>query len=338
MGGPNITGFLDLLDRKREREQQISAAGKSADYFTQADPEFLPALNLTPEGWKNLGAVDKAGSVTAYLQRKTMQRQAEQQNIERQRLQLEQARANQVDQEMGAEQAFQNALSRTGGAGGAGGEPDLPAMGSKVSDAFGRLSPFTTGPAQPRGAGRTLAPMDMLRLGLQSGVRPDRIATLADSMARIQTLQDQGTQGLPFTFEEDPITGTRFARIKNTVLPSGVNPKATSNQIEDVHDEQGNVIGQATRDPKTGKLMQWKAGEEGTVEVPDPDNPVFGARVRLPLRVVKKDYPHLLKGLEPGATKAADIAPEKARDRKANTIYQTPMGPMKWTGTGWLKP
>lgn len=29
-------------------------------------------------------------------------------------------------------------------------------------------------------------------------------------------------------------------------------------------------------------------------------------------------------------------APPSAKDRKANTVYMTPRGPLKWTGTGWV--
>jgi hypothetical protein len=42
--------------------------------------------------------------------------------------------------------------------------------------------------------------------------------------------------------------------------------------------------------------------EEGTIELPDPDNPVFGPRIRIPISVAEKKYPHLLKGLQaPGS-------------------------------------
>ncbi len=46
----------------------------------------------------------------------------------------------------------------------------------------------------------------------------------------------------------------------------------------------------------------------------------------------------------PGANKNPEAAPAQptivqappAQERKPNTVYQTPKGPMKWTGTGWL--
>ena len=44
--------------------------------------------------------------------------------------------------------------------------------------------------------------------------------------------------------------------------------------------------------------------EDGYIELPDQDNPVFGPKIRLPLAVAEKKYPHLLKGLAPPATNA----------------------------------
>jgi hypothetical protein len=38
----------------------------------------------------------------------------------------------------------------------------------------------------------------------------------------------------------------------------------------------------------------------------------------------------------PAAPKPAGDAPRDAKSRKAGAVYQTPKGPMKWTGTGWL--
>jgi hypothetical protein len=31
-------------------------------------------------------------------------------------------------------------------------------------------------------------------------------------------------------------------------------------------------------------------------------------------------------------------APVNPTARKADTVYQTPKGPLKWTGTGWVAP
>ncbi len=37
-------------------------------------------------------------------------------------------------------------------------------------------------------------------------------------------------------------------------------------------------------------------------------------------------------------TSAAAQAPRDASQRTAGTVYQTPKGPLKWTGTGWVQP
>ena len=81
--------------------------------------------------------------------------------------------------------------------------------------------------------------------------------------------------------------------------------------------------------------------EDGYIELPDPENPVFGPRIRLPLSMAEKKYPHLLKALSAADSTAAKAAPEAPKDpktRKAGTIYKTPKGNLKWTGTGWVNP
>lgn len=55
-----------------------------------------------------------------------------------------------------------------------------------------------------------------------------------------------------------------------------------------------------------------KPSDEGTIEVPDEADPVYGPRIRLPLKVARDKYPHLLKRLEAPATPAAPDAPAAA--------------------------
>jgi hypothetical protein len=42
------------------------------------------------------------------------------------------------------------------------------------------------------------------------------------------------------------------------------------------------------------------------------------------------------KNPEPAAAQPTIVQAPPAQERKPNTVYQTPKGPMKWTGTGWL--
>lgn len=54
-----------------------------------------------------------------------------------------------------------------------------------------------------------------------------------------------------------------------------------------------------------------KANDEGVIEIPDPNDPVFGPRMRIPISVARKSYPHLLKALDAPAAPAATPEPAK---------------------------
>lgn len=59
--------------------------------------------------------------------------------------------------------------------------------------------------------------------------------------------------GGPLDFQEDPVTGARFARSGKSILPSGTNP-ANQMLVEPVTDSDGNNIGHVLR---TGKTVQF---------------------------------------------------------------------------------
>lgn len=66
-----------------------------------------------------------------------------------------------------------------------------------------------------------------------------------------------------------------------------------------------------------------KANDEGSIEIPDPNDPVFGPRMRIPISVARKSYPHLLKALDaPAAPAATAINYDDELKRAQNAISQ----------------
>jgi hypothetical protein len=80
-----------------------------------------------------------------------------------------------------------------------------------------------------------------------------------------------------------------------------------------------------------------------TLNAAEPPPPDF-EKQRAALSEQKKEHQAALDALfkEPGKEKptaaAPADAPRDAKERKAGTVYNTPRGPLKWTGTGWTQP
>lgn len=106
--------------------------------------------------------------------------------------------------------------------------------------------------------------------------------------------------------------------------------------------------GQVVTDPTMPQRPNAeKPSDEGTIEIPDPNDPVYGPRIRIPITVARRNYPHLLKTLDAPQTpnqtpnptqQPAEEAPRDPAKRTKNAVYQTPQGSLRWTGTGWVKP
>lgn len=104
--------------------------------------------------------------------------------------------------------------------------------------------------------------------------------------------------------------------------------------------------GQVVTDPTMPQRPNAeKPSDEGTIEIPDPNDTAFGPRIRIPLSVARSRYPHLLKALDapkaPASNPAEESTLEAPRDpakRTKGSLYLTPRGSLRWTGTGWVKP
>jgi len=62
-----MQSLQEYRDRQEEEEARLTAAGKSADAFAQAVPEFLKEVGTAPDAWKNLGAREKAAMMDGYV-------------------------------------------------------------------------------------------------------------------------------------------------------------------------------------------------------------------------------------------------------------------------------
>lgn len=77
--------------------------------------------------------------------------------------------------------------------------------------------------------------------------------------------------------------------------------------------------GQIVYDPTTPNRPSGpRPGDEGTIEIPDPDDPVYGPRIRIPVSVARKEFPHLLKSIDKGKPAPAEDAAAAKELQQAN--------------------
>lgn len=98
-------------------------------------------------------------------------------------------------------------------------------------------------------------------------------------------------------------TGADLGKLRPTELP-GVHFMPTSRG-------GGQVVTDPTQPQRPGAA---KPTDEGMIEIPDPDDPIYGPRIRIPVSVARSQYPHLLKRLETGKPGAA--APDGASNNE----------------------
>lgn len=158
---------------------------------------------------------------------------------------------------------------------------------------------------------RRTAPMDALSLMeaiAKSGAPIDlrEAGGLMEALERMR--QSSGTDG-PLSFDEDPVSGSRFARSGKSVLPSGVNPAklpanpdgASERTLSDgtVQSWNGTRWVNASRAPRVSPDFTKSLGEL-SMGIDDPKN---GQRVRTGIKAMI-DSAHTLKQLDDGQRSA----------------------------------
>ena len=167
-----------------ERQRQLSYKGKAADAFVKAYPNAMAEMNIHPDAWDNMSAKDKAASVEGYV-RAQVSKDTQSQMAQRAAIGAwHQSQADKFNQENTAGQTFQDAVQKFTSpdasvnlppiGGGAGGGASLPAL------LAGGGSPVTTTP------GGTLDPATLTRLGIASGMSPERLAPLVQALQKVQ--------------------------------------------------------------------------------------------------------------------------------------------------------
>lgn len=79
----------------------------------------------------------------------------------------------------------------------------------------------------------------LLRAAEETGYRPDLRGVLDDMIKS----GGAASGNEPLRFEEDPVTGNRYARQGKSVLPSGINPAKQSTTADEMYDADGTLIG-----------------------------------------------------------------------------------------------
>jgi hypothetical protein len=168
--------------------KQMNAEGKAADYFVKAHPEALTEMGIHPDAWDNLGAEDKSGAVMGYMRDQTLKKTMGEVGLNDAQTQDLLQRIDARKQQVTAGKTFQDAVAKYT-------QPnarlDLPPIGELNATLAGGGSPVSVQP------GADLDPQTALKLGIQSGMDPERMAPLIEALARIRA---QGNEG-QFSFD-----------------------------------------------------------------------------------------------------------------------------------------
>ncbi len=219
--GAGIAGagqdFGAAIYKRAEQSKRLNQAGKAAKSFLKIlheanGTEENPATAHIPSAIDNMSSEDAIAEMTGGIAALgAKQRDAQLQDI--------------LAQAAGRKAAAENA-SRA---------PAFFQRAAEAGSAPGDL-PFDIAPEE---FDRRTAPLDARSLMEAAGHTGYNPGNQVDDLLR--ALQSGAAAG-PLTFEEDPKTGQRFARQKNTVLPSGVNPDKQNMQGIPQYDEDGTTL------------------------------------------------------------------------------------------------
>lgn len=329
MNGGGASGFAGMVGGGGQgggggpmNFKQLAALGKTSDGLRETIRSMTPTvegqdvkiLGMTDEEWKHAGTYDKVNALGMYQQQQQMQ--AAEQGRRLGMLQYEQ-----IARQVNADREFGLAMNR----------------------AQGRIGNETlahgNGPVQPRPVGFA----DFAAAASPEAWQSTRnVGNLVD-MARLAQANERSPNSLGF--QEDPVSGLRFATWGNSVLPSGMNPNKASEVVE-LTAPDGTKLGYGIRN-RTG-TQPVKTGAITAQDQFEALQAEKRALINAKGRSVKTDYPvydagiaqidEQLKALQGGkpAAAAAPAAPQplpKSKDElKVGTVYETSRGPAKWDG------
>jgi hypothetical protein len=224
-GFHSIVALMGQAEKMKAREKAISSTGKALKQIFKANPDLSSYAGVMPEQLDNMGNREVIQLFEGVSQAQAMKSMAAQIK----------ARLEAEKQATGIGSDFAGFVQ---------GAPAAREMG----------------PTDPRLADYYEADSNEMP-NMPRRMPAEFVAELASRFPRaplhpnfdnyVKTLQTPGG-GEKMTWEEDPMTGARFGRMGNSVLPSGVNPARLKTELESVEDPEGNSY-TIIRDPRTGR-------------------------------------------------------------------------------------
>lgn len=191
----NDLAMRQFAEERDEKAKRLAQTSKAAETFVKANPEVLTKLGLTDQEFANFSAEQQIGVVDGYY--KSQAAQELMQQIAQRKQQMEQ------------DQTFADTLktrTRT---------MQFPAINSDPTGmvAFAGL-PSRTAQTSPRVPNRDDLLAAMAAAPLSSASR---------ELMNYRLLQDDAATR-KIEYDEDPVSGQRFATFGNMMQPSGTNP------------------------------------------------------------------------------------------------------------------
>jgi hypothetical protein len=218
-GNALAEGLSKYLDRKKKENDNA----KYTEALFKNNPELQQASGVDLETLKGMSATDKIQTGMAAITKVQMRQMAQKNAAQEEDRQAQAAlRGAQMKQYLDADQREQMApvmAARMGQL--MNGAPDPEAIRTYLED-----SP--PGAAMPQAKPSLDGLQAYLQAGAETGaVSGNDLKAFLGDYTREQTAQAREARQdapQPFTIEKDPVTGARFARVKNTIIPSGVDP------------------------------------------------------------------------------------------------------------------
>lgn len=282
-----LASMSEAFTKAQEKKKQLASQGKAADALFKASPELAKLTGMTPEDWALLAPEDKIAAVQGAQGAQAFEEGQRKGRLDVMRL-------------MAAEQELANAERE-------------PAFLNELAQ-MGQAPEAVPSPMNNEAFDQRTRPVDLAGLAGAAGRTGYRLdmRTADDLLRAANAGKADGEVMAPGEFIEDPITGTRFLTRGKTMLPSGTNPAKMVGEAEPVVDPRtGALLGHNVFNGKTKTFKPVRANEEGVIEIPDPADPMYGPRIRIPMSVAKEQYPHLLKQLAPPAAEPAAETPAK---------------------------
>ena len=232
-GGRLASALTQLMQNHADQQDQISNAGKAADYARKAMGDQAPQLTgVTDDEWGNLGNRDKAAAMQGLQQKQTLSQLLTQQRMNNSRADAAEAENTQQAQAVAADQRFSGMY-----------QDKIPTQQSILSMFSG------AGPVR----NQTSTPQDILSMAMQSGMAPDRASNLAQNITQAVTPATYagrtGATAAQNFFSSDPDKMAQdvpgFPGLKRVITgpKTSILRDANGNVAQPMTDEDGNPIG-----------------------------------------------------------------------------------------------